>query len=153
VPPTRDGLFHDRDVQSLEAFDAKRRALFDRDVLAGGRVRASVGSTPGAVVEAAGDKHWRTPAGTTAAWVEIELAAPAAFDTLRLEEAIELGQHVANHRVEVWRENRWHTVAWGTTIGNTRLHDCAPTTAARLRVVVEFAYAPPALTRVAAYKA
>ena len=45
VPPTRDGLFHDRDVQALEAFDAKRRALFERDVLAGGRVRASGGST------------------------------------------------------------------------------------------------------------
>jgi alpha-L-fucosidase len=153
VPPTRDGVFHDRDVQSLEAFGDKRRARFERDVLAGGRVRASGGTTPGAVLDADPDNAWRAPAAATSGWVEVELAAPATFDTLRLEEAIEHGQHIANHRVDVWRENRWHTVAWGTTIGNARLHDCAPTTASRLRVVVEFAYAPPSLARVAAFKA
>jgi alpha-L-fucosidase len=152
VPPTRDGLFHDRDVQALETFDTKRRALFDRDVLAGGRVRASGGTAPGAVLDAGGGNHWRAPDGTTSAWLEVELPAPVAFDTLRLEEAVELGQHVANHHVDVWRGDRWHTVAWGTTIGNARLHDCAPTTVSRIRVVVEFAYDAPALRRVAAYR-
>ena len=132
VPPTRDGLFHDRDVRALEGFDDKRRALFDRDVLAGGRIR--------------------TTSGPTSTSLEIDLPAPATFDTLRLEEAIEQGQHIANHRVDVWREDRWATVAWGTTIGNARLHNCAPTTASRLRVVVEFAYDAPALRRVAAYQ-
>ena len=152
VPPTREGLFHDRDVQALETFDAKRRALFDRDVLAGGRVRASSGATAGAVLDADPANHWRASDGTTSAWLEVELSAPVAFDTLRLEEAIESGQHIANHRVDVWRENRWQTVAWGTTIGNARLHDCAPTTASRLRVVLEFAYEAPALRRIAAYQ-
>jgi alpha-L-fucosidase len=151
VPPTRDGLFHDRDAQALEAFDAKRRALFERDVLAGGRVRASSGATPGAVLDADPDSHWRASEGATSAWLEVDLPAPAAFDTLRLEEAIELGQHVANHRVDVWHDGRWVTMAWGTTIGNARLHDCAPMTASRIRVVVEFAYDAPSLRRVAAY--
>jgi alpha-L-fucosidase len=152
VPPTRDGLFHERDVRSLEAFDAKRRALFDRDVLAGGRVRASGGATPGAVLDADPPNAWQAPAGTTSGWVEVELPAAATFDTLRLEETIESGQHVANHRVDVWRDGRWKTVAWGTTIGNARLHDCAPTTASRIRVVVEFAYDAPSLRRIAAYQ-
>jgi alpha-L-fucosidase len=151
VPPTRDGLFHDRDLQSLETFGLKRRALFERDLLQGGRVRASGGSAPGAVLDAGARAPWRAPAGTTSAWLEIELAAPATSDTLRLEEAIELGQGIANHRVDVWRDGHWSTVAWGTTIGHARLHDCAPTTASRLRVVVEFAYEPPALRRVAAF--
>jgi alpha-L-fucosidase len=132
VPPTRDGLFHDRDVASLDAFGDRRRALFDEDVLAGGRLRKTSSATSGLL--------------------EVELPAPATFDTLRLEEEIERGQHIANHRVDVWRENRWQTVAWGTTVGNARLHDCAPTTASRLRVVVEFAYGEPALRRVAAFK-
>jgi len=132
VPPTRDGLFHEKDVKALEAFDDKRRALFERDVLADGRVRKT--------------------GGATSAAMEIDLTAPATFDTLRLEEAIEDGQHVANHRVDAWIDGRWHTIAWGTTIGNARLHNCAPTTASRLRVVVEFAYGPPALKRVAAYQ-
>ncbi|MEO5821905.1 MAG: alpha-L-fucosidase [Vicinamibacteraceae bacterium] len=151
VPPTRDGLFHDRDVQALEAFDAKRRALFEHDVSAGGKARASGGSSPGAVLDADPDTHWRAAGGATANWLEVELPAPVVFDTVRLEEAIELGQHIANHRVDAWLENRWQTVAWGTTIGNTRLHNCAPTTASRIRVVVEFAYDAPALRRVAAF--
>jgi alpha-L-fucosidase len=138
-------------VQAIESFGAKRRALFDRDVLAGGRVRASGGSAPGAVLDADSDNHWRAAVGTTSGWLEVELPAPAAFDTLRLEEAIEAGQHIANHRVETWRENRWQTVAWGTTIGNARLHNCAPTMASRIRVVMEFAYDAPALRRIAAY--
>jgi alpha-L-fucosidase len=132
VPPTRDGLFHDRDVKALEAFDDKRRALFEHDVLAGGRVRATNAAASGST--------------------EIELPAPATFDTLRLEEDIEHGQSIANHRVDAWIDGRWTTVAWGTTIGNARLHNCAPTTTARLRVVVEFAYATPSLARVAAFK-
>jgi hypothetical protein len=53
----------------------------------------------------------------------------------------------------VWRDERWQTAAWGTTIGNARLHDCAPTTASRIRVVVEFAYDTPSLRRVAAFRA
>jgi alpha-L-fucosidase len=152
VPPTRDGLFHDRDVKALEAFDAKRRGIFERDVLSGGRARASGGSAAGAVLDADPDTHWRSAGGTTSGWLEVELPAPATFDTLRLEEAIELGQHIANHRVDVWREGRWHTAAWGTTIGNARLHQCAPTTASRIRVVVEHAYDAPALLRIAAYR-
>jgi alpha-L-fucosidase len=134
VPPTRDGVFHEKDVKSLEEFGDKRRTLFEKDVLAGGRVRTIA-------------------SGPTSATLEVELSTPASFDTLRLEEAIEQGQHIANHRVDVWRDGRWQTVAWGTTIGNARLHDCAPTTAARLRVVIEFAYAPPSLARIAAFKA
>src|SRR6478735_6131987 len=98
VPPTREGLFH------------------DRDVLAGGRVRASSGAPAGAVLDADLHNHWQAADGTTSAWLEVELSALAAFDTLRLEEAIELGQHIANHRVDAWRENRWQTIAWGTTI-------------------------------------
>jgi len=132
VPPTRDGLFHDKDVKALEAFGDKRRALFERDVLAGGRVRPTAAASSGST--------------------EVELSAPATFDTVRLEEDIEHGQSIANHRVDAWREGRWQTIAWGTTIGNARLHNCAPTTAERLRVVVEFAYATPKLRRVAAFK-
>jgi alpha-L-fucosidase len=131
VPPTRDGLFHDRDVAALEAFGAKRTALFERDVLAGGKLR--------------------TTGGATSATAEVELPAPATFDTLRLEEAIEQGQSIANHHVDAWRDGAWQTVAWGTTIGNARLHDCAPTTASRLRVVIDFAYAAPSLKRIAAF--
>ena len=85
--------------------------------------------------------------------IRMTAARDLSFDTLRLEEAIESGQHIANHRVDAWLDGRWRTIAWGTTIGNARLHNCAPTTTARLRVVVEFSYAPPSLARVAAFKA
>ena len=152
VPPTRDGLFHDRDVQALEAFDAKRRALFDRrrprrrprarqqrqharrrprcrprQPLAGVR-RHDVSLAGGGAARARGVRHAAAGGG--------HRARPA---------------HRQPPRRRVARE-RWQTVAWGTTIGNARLHNCAPTTASRIRVVVEFAYDAPALRRIAAYQ-
>jgi len=149
VPPTADGLFHERDVQALEAFAQARRALFARDLLDGARVRASGGTTPEAVLDSKRTRYWQAPAGANAAWIEFESPVPITFDVLRLEEAIEYGQHIANHRVDIWEDGGWQTVHWGTTIGNARLARFAPRTASRIRVVVEFAYDTPRLQRVA----
>ena len=150
VPPTIDGLFHDRDVQSLEKFAEARRQLFARNLLEGARVRASGGSTAAVVLASSGNRYWT--AGERSGWIEFELPTPIMFDVLRLEEAIEHGQHIANHRVDVWQEDAWRTVCWGTTIGHARLARFAPCTASRIRVLVEFAYDTPRLRRVALYR-
>ncbi|GAB3352732.1 alpha-L-fucosidase [Lysobacter tyrosinilyticus] len=152
VPPTTEGRFHERDVQALEAFSTTRRSLFAHDLLQGARVRASGGTTPEAVLDAAAGRHWRAPTGSNAGWVEFESTTPLTFDVLRLEEAIEHGQHIANHRVDIWQDGVWRTVHWGTTIGNARLARFAPCTASRIRVVVEFAYDAPRLSRVALFR-
>lgn len=152
VPPTSEGLFHERDVQALEQFAAMRRQLFARNLLDGARVRASGGSSPGAVLVPSDARHWQLPKGARAGWIEFEMAEPITFDVVRLEEAIEHGQHVANHRVDACLDGAWKTISWGTTIGNAGLARLAPCTASRIRVAIEFAYDTPRLRRVALYR-
>ena len=152
VPPTADGLFHERDVQALEQFASQRRALSAHNLLDGARIRASGGSSPSTVLDRAGDGHWQAPAGARNGWLEFELPKPVTFDVVRLEEAIAHGQHIANHRVDAWQDGTWETVAWGTTIGHARMERFAPRTASRIRVVVEFAYDTPRLSHVALYR-
>jgi alpha-L-fucosidase len=152
VPPTAEGLLHDSDVRALEEFAEARRHLFRRNLLEGASVRASGGNTPTVVLDRAEDRHWQAPAGERSGWIEFELPGPITFDVLRLEEAIDHGQHIANHRVEAWQEGAWQTVCWGTTIGNARLARFALCTASRIRVSVDFAYDTPRLRRIALYR-
>ena len=155
VPPTRDGLFHERDVQALEQFAARREALLGRNLLAGARVRADSsadGHDASHVLDGRDDRHWQPAAGARTGWIELELPAAIEFDVLRLEEAIAHGQHIANHRIDIRDDDTWLPLAWGTTIGHTRLHRFTPRRAARLRVMVEFAYDTPRLSMLGAYR-
>ncbi|MEH6422284.1 alpha-L-fucosidase, partial [Pseudomonas sp. CGJS7] len=151
VPPTRAGRFHDTDVARLAEFGRKRAALFaGGNRLAGARVRASDGQTPERALDGDADSFWRAEAGE--AWLEFELEQEIEFDLLCLQEAIADGQHVANHRFEIWRDGAWRTVAWGTTIGCKRLERFEPVRARRLRLVIEHAYAPARIATVAVYR-
>jgi len=149
VPPTRDGVFDEADVAALDGFGAACRQMLSHDGIAGARVRSSSGGTAPEAVLRPDDRFWNAPAAARSGWIEIELPAPAQFDVLLLEEAIEHGQSIANHRVDAWQGGRWQTIWWGTTIGNQRLARIAPCTASRVRVVVEFAYDVPRLRRLA----
>jgi len=152
VPPTSEGLFHDNDVKSLATFDDRRHELFAKDLLQGARVRASSGVRPEAVLDKYPLRWWQADADAREGSIEFELPAPVTFDVVRLEEAIERGQHIANFRIEAWVDGAWKMVTWGTTIGNARLIEVKPTTASRIRVIIDFAYATPALQRVALFK-
>ncbi|MGH8080195.1 MAG: alpha-L-fucosidase [Lysobacter sp.] len=158
VPPTRAGRFHDTDVAHLAEFARKREAIFaGGDLLAGARVRASgsaAGTSAQATIDAGtdADSYWSPAADVRSGWLEFELDREIEFDTLCLREAIEHGQHIANHRFDAWRDGRWQTFAWGTTIGHKRLERFDPVWAKRLRLTIEHAYDTPRLATVALYR-
>ncbi len=154
VPPTRDGLFHERDVASLRGFAKLREGMLARNLAAGATLRASAAQAEAANVLA--DDHakfWMPGADARSGWLELQLAPDVEFDVIRLEEAIEHGQHIANYRVHVDDGDGWRPLAWGTTIGHCKLDRVPLTRARRLRVTVEYAYAAPRLARVALHRA
>jgi len=151
VPPTRAGRFHDTDVARLAEFARKREALFaGGNLLAGARVRASGGAAPGRALDGEAESFWQADAREC--WLEFELDTAIEFDLLCLQEAIAHGQHVASHRFEIWRDDGWQTVAWGTTIGCKRLERFEPVRARRLRLAIEHAYDLPRIATVAVYR-
>ncbi|MDE2315079.1 MAG: alpha-L-fucosidase, partial [Xanthomonadaceae bacterium] len=155
VPPNRDGLFDPEDIASLQGFTAERTALFARNLLRGGSVRASssdLAHPASGVLDANPEAYWSAARSVRNAWLEIELPREVEFDTLELGEAIAFGQNIANHRVETWNGSAWQPLTWGTTIGHKKLTRFDPVRTSRLRVLLEFAYDTPRLASVAAYR-
>ena len=113
VPPTTSGRFHENDVRQLEAFGRLVGDEFASDEARNFRMRHTTGS------------------------VELELSGAVPVRVIDLREAIEFGQHIARHRVELRVNGAWQVVVRGSTIGNRRLHRIAPTTADAVRVVIE----------------
>ncbi|MFK2878939.1 alpha-L-fucosidase [Rhodanobacter hydrolyticus] len=155
VPPNRDGLFEDTDIASLQGFTAKRTALLAANLLQGASVHASssdIAHPASNVLDANPDAYWSAARSVRNAWLEFELPHEVEFDTLELGEAIALGQGIANHRVETWNDGAWQPLAWGTTIGHKKLTRFDPVRTSRLRMLLEFAYDTPRLSRVAVYR-
>src|SRR5690606_15755920 len=122
VPPTAQGLFHDNDVRALRGFAQLRTTMLARDLAAGAAASASSnGAAAARVTDGDRDSFWMPAAGTRDGWLELALPADAAFDVIRLEEAIVHGQHVSNYRIDAWRDGCWQPLAWGTTIGHCKL--------------------------------
>jgi len=75
------------------------------------------------------------------------------IDVIHLREAIQLGQHIANYRIDVGHQGgadrgyEWTPLTWGTTIGHCKLDRVPLTRASHLRLVIEHSYFSPALSR------
>lgn len=153
VPPTAQGLFHDNDVRALRGFAQLRTAMLARDLAAGAAATASSnGASAARVTDGDRDSFWMSAAGARDGWLELTLPADAAFDVIRLEEAIVHGQHVSNYRVDVWRDGCWQPLAWGTTIGHCKLDRVPLTRTPRLRVAIEHAYDVPRIARIGLHR-
>ena len=158
VPPTTSGLFQEADVRALAGFGERLRRQFAIDLATSAVARSSgaPARTHGAdrAIDDDPDTFWGAPEQSTAAaepsWLELEWRRPVTFDTICIQEAIALGQHVESHTVERWSGRGWAPLARGTTIGHKRLHrlsSAATTTRVRLRV--ESTLGPTRISRIA----
>ena len=154
VPPTSEGRFAAPDAARLREFRLALDATFATDLARGKPCRADAvrggdpGFGPARAVDGDPRTYWAVDDDVRQASIEIDLEAPAACSVCLLGEAIELGQRIEAHRVEVLAGGQWRTVARGTTVGYKRLHRFPAMEARRLRVTIERARACPTLTTV-----
>jgi alpha-L-fucosidase len=132
VPPTRDGLLHERDVDSLLGMRARLDVMFATDFASGAMVR------------------WRVTAPKTAVG-EITLASPADIGIVDLREDVAQGQRVAKFTLEGRESTSWRTLLSGTTIGARRLEHVIHGRIQALRLTVEDAVETPLPVQVACY--
>ncbi|MBC7842935.1 MAG: alpha-L-fucosidase [Gemmatimonadaceae bacterium] len=124
VPPTRDGLLHANDVDSLLAMQARRDAVFAHDL-------------------AADATHRFRTTGARSAELVTTLRQPAEIGVLDLREEIARGQRVARYRVDAFDGTTWRGITRGTTIGYRKLERVTLGVYSRVRVVVNDAIASP----------
>ena len=125
VPPTRDGLLHDIDVERLTGMRATLDELFKNDLTRGRALK------------------WRKT-GDRSATAEVDLGRTAAIAIADLGEQIEHGQSVARYILEHSSDGaNWLPLSHGTTIGYRKLDRFAPTLVRRVRLTISDAIATP----------
>jgi alpha-L-fucosidase len=120
VPPTPDGLIHDRDAAALSNF---------RRLLASDRSRAVHPPAAGVVERGSG--------------IELEMRRRTVIDRVRLGEDIEHGQVVARYTVSGLTPAGWRVLSRGSTIGYAKIDLVRPVTVARIRLDIEDALERP----------
>jgi alpha-L-fucosidase len=154
IAPNREGLFSKESVARLHEFHDALSQTFGTDFAAGQKARASNvrGNDPGFGADRAldGDKntYWATDDGVSRAWLEVDLGAPKEFNVIRLEEAIRLGQRVAEYKLEVWdnAHNDWKEVNHGFTIGHRKLDRFPKVKSSKVRLTILKGRAGPTLS-------
>ncbi len=130
IPPNRDGLFDEKDVEQIKALGKYIQAFNDNKI-----------ST---------EEDWVEVVENSAT---INVDGSKTFDAIMLQEDISKGQKVESFTVEAYSNGSWHQVAEGTTIGYKRiLLTDAPVQSDKLRVNLTGTRGPVTHLMFAAYK-
>ncbi|KAF7073707.1 hypothetical protein CFC21_078654 [Triticum aestivum] len=135
APPNATGLIDGADMARLREFGAAVKRIFGTDLAEGSRARASSerggGFEAGKVLDGREETYWAPTAEDgrrNGYWIELRRPAGArAFNVVRIQEHVALGQRVERHEVYV----DGVAVARGTTVGHKRLHRLACPVAGR----------------------
>ncbi len=162
VPPNRDGLLAEPDVQRLREFGAALKEIFKTDLA----VRQPASGEPprsdrlrefaaGRAVNGDRNTYWAAADGATSGTLEVDLGAPQLFNVISLREPFWLGERAQKYRVEVESPaaaGEWRTLALGSVIGARNVLVFPETTARRVRLVIEQARGTPAISEFAIYR-
>ena len=130
VPPTRDGLIHNVDVDRLTTMRARLDAMLAVDVATGAKV------------------VW-TPRGDRQAMLDVDLGSAKTIGIAGFGEDVTQGQVVSRYVLEGERDGSWVPLSEGTTIGFRKLDRFAPVSVRRVRLRITDAVDTPRRIRLA----
>ncbi|HEU4800938.1 MAG TPA: alpha-L-fucosidase, partial [Gemmatimonadales bacterium] len=153
VPPTTSGRFHENDVHQLNEFGRLVRDEFVKNEARAASASASTeqrNHRAAHVLDDDREMFWMPASGTTGS-LELTFGRAVPVRVIDLREAIQFGQHIARHRVELRVNGRWQVAVRGTTIGNRWLHRIAPVVADGVRLVIEESHDAPRVAQVGVF--
>ena len=148
VPPDKNGLLSQVDVDRLHEFRKTLDDIFNNPIaiksarsnhLRGQDIAYDASNT----LDGDPETYWAPDDTVSSAWIEFDLDSSQTFNTVQIQEPVSLGQRVKSHRIDVWQNRAWSTVAKGTTIGYKRLLRFENRTSTRVRLVIEASRACP----------
>lgn len=140
IPPTQEGLFHEKDVAVLHAFGAYLQEAYGNNLLEdASALHASPSASEHPIDNVrSDDERYYIPAiedGTA----EITIAWTQAHPIRRvvLKEQIMLSQRVEKFVIDIWEDDHWRCAAQSTVVGHKRILalDGTATSALRIRVL------------------
>lgn len=155
VPPNRDGLFDEEDVQRLAEFGAYIRETFSKDeawkAVSADASSFAAGYPPINVV--ANDKYlyWKPANEEASGTIELFFEEPVTFNVVMTQEFIRHGQKVSHYVISIKEGDEWVDVAKGTTIGVKKLNVLdgpRTTTGVRLTIVDTWNDYVPEISRI-----
>lgn len=105
----------------------------------------SPGHAPGMAFDDDPDTRWATDAGTTEAWLQVDLGEPRAIGRVRIDEPAQYAR-VQRFELQVADGERWRTIHLGTTIGPSHSFDLGGVRARRVRLHILEATDGPTLS-------
>ncbi|MBS1715484.1 MAG: alpha-L-fucosidase [Armatimonadetes bacterium] len=138
VPPDRRGRIHPNDEKALIGFKRLLDEAFAHDLAKTAKTVSATNVRDGqhsAAKATDGDTatFWALPERTSKGSLEMRFAKPVAFDTVRIREAIALGQRIRRVEVSALIGSMWRTVAEAESVGNCRLFQIGPVTTTKVR--------------------
>lgn len=155
IPPTKDGLFCEDDVNRIKEFSEYLHKTFDVDYA---RLATRFNSTSeregyyvANVVNADKYLYW-IPEGdyTNSGSIELYFDEFITFNVVMMQEYVRGGQTVAKYSIEVYNDGNWKEIQTGTTIGHKKLHlfdSLIKTNGVRLNILDTWNSYPPKITR------
>jgi len=128
APPNQAGLLQETDVAMLRKFKSSIDQIFATDLASMAHVNASStrgGETspfrPDHVLTDDLELYWAPEEGLTRGYLTLNLGSTKAFNVIKLQEAVHMGQRVQRYHVDVMQDGDWETAVVGTTIGYKKL--------------------------------
>lgn len=151
LPPDRRGQIHERDTQTLAAFQERLKRIFQADLTRRAKGFSPQGGPASLALDGNMQTFWSPGDGSTTAELILEFMEPAAFNVISLHEYLPLGQRIDAFAFDAWADGGWVELAAGRSIGSRRLLRIADIRASRARLRVLEASAPPALAAVSLF--
>jgi alpha-L-fucosidase len=150
IPPDRRGRIAEADVARLKELRSYLDQLYATDYAKSATLtlssQADSSHSESQLKDGDLNTYWMPAAGQTNAQVEFDLGQPRTFNIVRIQENIALGERVQAYHVEVLTDDKWHTVTTGHVIGQKQLRRFPSVTARKVRLVIDQASAPPAIS-------
>jgi alpha-L-fucosidase len=157
LPPDTRGLIPENQLASLRLMAQVIGETFAKNLAAGATLSADTsakGHKPARALDGSLDTWWESQAGHKQATLTLQLPAPATFDVVSLQEAVDRrGQRIETFAVDVWDGSAWKQMDAQTTIGHKRLlrwH--TPVTTDRVRVRITGSRLEPSLAEIGMFK-
>ncbi len=158
VPPNKDGVLHQNDVNRIKEFGDAVKGLLDEDLTDKSTlsVDSEINNTysKDKINDNDFDTYWAPNNSAKTGTIEIEFNENTTFDVISLQEYIALGQRVKEFSIEVSKDGEsWSEISSGKTIGYKRYIRVPPTTAKKIRINIKDSLATPLINEINVYKA